>query len=591
MNEGKEKLKELLQELDDYPSPFFDVASFYMPADIKQCFLYCEYYFYNNHIISSGIKKLAVYPITDIHSQVSDPIQKAAQEDLFINKLKIKKILFEAGLNYWDYGNGFVLFIRPFRKYLLCPSCKKGELLSAIDEKRAKKMSLQWLNFSFQGTCPKCKKMVKFKLIDEEIQEPARAKFINLNPFNMTIKYNMITDETFYFYSIPKSIVDMVRKGDKDIITTLPEIFIQAIKENKTVRLNKNNIYHLKMPNITSRFAPWGFPTLFPAFKLLYHLQIMLKAREKLYKQHILPLWLLFPTANDGFPASQTTNLIEWRKKLDEEIKKWKRDPNYIVMLPFPVGFQFIGAEFKSLNIAPEIEQMEIAIAEALGLPLEFIRGGANWSGMGINLRLLQNTFINYRQDLNGLIEFMQDKISTTFNLKDIKIEMQELKLADDFQRKEMLYQLSGANKISDETFFKEIGLDRNFEYETLQNEAKQKEELNKVLAKIRAEIEGQIAMIQQQYQVRLQEEAIKQQERFSQQPRMIDPEAISNLMAGIIADYSKVDPNKANKIISSLQGTMPNLWGLVEGKMKSLKSKPLPEQKPPRREGEGGNV
>jgi hypothetical protein len=37
------------------------------------------------------------------------------------------------------------------------------------------------------------------------------------------------------------------------------------------------------------------------------------------------------------------TDLGMWRKRIEAEIHKWRQDPNYIPILPLPIGNETIG--------------------------------------------------------------------------------------------------------------------------------------------------------------------------------------------------------------------------------------------------------
>lgn len=568
-----------------YPSPFFDSASFYMPTNIKTAFKYCEYYFHNNSIILQSVSTMALYPITKLIFDTHDNDIWEIYNKIYNKGIKIKKSLVEAGLNYFVFGNAFITIMFPFRRWLICPECAHAEIAVNIPKNKAP-YYLQWQNWEYKGTCPKCKKMITFRREDKIIEDPMRVKVVNFSPKDITIKYNDITDESIYYYSIPEEIKRRILSGERDVIDTTPWLYIESLKEKKMIKLFPDAVYHLKRVSISGRWRPWGFPFIYAAFKSLYHLQIMLKAREKLYNQHIVPLWVFYPTAVDqAIPQSTIMNLQDWSRKVDDEIKKWRKNQNYIVKLPIPMGFQFIGADFKSLNISPEIDQMETSIAVSSGVPIEFIRGGVNWTGMGIGLRLLQNAFMNYREDMMGLIDFIHDKVRARFDLADIPVRMEDMKLADDFQRKDALMNLNASNKISDDTLFTELGLETEKEYKAIEDETVKKEKLMKKAAKVRAEIESVVSNIQQEYMIKQQQQAQK-----FQNMQIIDPEATSDLLADNLLYFQNNDQEKYDNAINYLQENMPNMMGLVQEKMqakqKKYKSRPQPEQKPPRRKG-----
>src|SRR3989304_852263 len=72
-----------------YPSPFFDLASLFLPPRLKDLFKYCQLYAMSDEIISATVYKLAQFPITDFVYETEDEElksrwRKALEEDLGI---------------------------------------------------------------------------------------------------------------------------------------------------------------------------------------------------------------------------------------------------------------------------------------------------------------------------------------------------------------------------------------------------------------------------------------------------------------------------------------------------------------------------
>ena len=92
-----------------YPNPFFDLASNYLPKNIKTLFKYCRNFFYTNGFIRNVVTKLTEYPITDIQFNSNlDPAVANKYDIAFKEKLKLKSLLIEIGLDYFTYGNCFI---------------------------------------------------------------------------------------------------------------------------------------------------------------------------------------------------------------------------------------------------------------------------------------------------------------------------------------------------------------------------------------------------------------------------------------------------------------------------------------------------
>ena len=103
---------------DYYPSPFFDVASNYMPKTIKETFNWCLYYQQTNPIINAVTSKLSTYPITDLVFESENPGLVETLKDIFEDNFNIRRFLVETNLDRYTYGNSFTSVSFPIKKML-----------------------------------------------------------------------------------------------------------------------------------------------------------------------------------------------------------------------------------------------------------------------------------------------------------------------------------------------------------------------------------------------------------------------------------------------------------------------------------------
>jgi hypothetical protein len=156
-----------------YPNPFFDIASSYVPNNIKVLFKYCRGFFYSNGFIRNIVTKLTEYPITDL---LFDAPLDAATKDKYIDilnyNLKIKQLLIEIGLDYFTFGNAFLSANLKFKRYLTCNECGHSVQIEKLKDWKFK-------NFRFEGTCPNCYTVNKgFKVEDTSIKSIDSFKII-----------------------------------------------------------------------------------------------------------------------------------------------------------------------------------------------------------------------------------------------------------------------------------------------------------------------------------------------------------------------------------------------------------------------------
>ena len=278
----------------NYPSPFFDVAHTYLPVTVKQLFRWCRYYFLTNPLINATVFKLSEYPITDLTVEHENPEVKERWENYFREHLRYRPFQIECGLDYYTYGNAMISLGFPFHKYLKCQHCRFTE--------RADKIRQHWsfTNLTFRLSCPKCGNVSEAEASDFYYRDANGINPIRWNCEHVEVTYNDVTGESTYFYTIPPTVRNDVVIGKKDVVESVPQVFIQAMRQNKGVVFSKDNFFHMKRPTLAQQDRGWGTPIVLPVLKDTFYLQIMKKAQEAILLEHIVPLRVLFPQAGSG---------------------------------------------------------------------------------------------------------------------------------------------------------------------------------------------------------------------------------------------------------------------------------------------------
>jgi len=305
----------------NYPSPFFDVAHTYLPTTVKQLFKFCRYYFLTNPLINAIIVKLAEYPVTDVVVDHEDPEVVRRWSEYFNETIRMRSFQIECGLDYQCYGTSAVSLSFPFQKYLTCTSCGFSE--------QARKIREYWLYTSheFRLSCPKCGQTGAATPKDWYYRDASSIRPVRWSVEDIEVSYNDITGECTYFYTLPAPIRADVTLGKKDIVEGMPQIFLQAIRQEKGVVFSKANLFVMKRPTLAFQDRGWGIPLILPVLKDAFYLQIMKKAQEALLLEHIVPLRILFPQAASGTTDPFTTiNLLDWRDQVAMELARWRQD-------------------------------------------------------------------------------------------------------------------------------------------------------------------------------------------------------------------------------------------------------------------------
>jgi len=474
-----------------YDSPFIDMTSTFLPKSIKGLLRFIAAFIVGDGLVSQCITKLAEYPITkllyneDEASAIKDDRQSEKWVDILEKRLKIIRSMKQAGMDYYGYGNSVISINWPFKRWFECKSCKK--------EFAADSIKYEFKNYKFKAKCPKCGTHGIVGVRDKNTKELSKLHLIHWDLLCMDIKYNSITGDHFYFYSVPKQLATAIKRGDKDIVGSTRLEIIEAVKKRKQLKIMADNIFHLKRPApqyLIPSERGWGIPVVMPVMKDIFHIKILKKGNEMIAFDHIVPLRVLFPQGTGDVSPHATINLAGWRNKIEDEIRQWKADPNHISVVPLPIGVANFSGDAKMLLVTPEIKATEDAIITGIGIIPEIIRGGASWSGSNVSLRVVENSFLNHRNDIHELLEWIIENISRYFDIPPIDVKMSDFKMADDIQKKQLMVNaaLGSAAKtlISKTTTIKELGFDPEQEFE---NKTK---ELRQILELLIEEVEGE---------------------------------------------------------------------------------------------------
>lgn len=486
----------------NYPSPFFDIAHTYLPTTVKGMFRWCRYYFLTNPIINATVFKLSEYPITEI--EIDHPDKRVADKwkEYFEDHLNYRAFQIECGLDYHTYGNCLTTLSFPFKKYLTCRGCQFTA--------EAKRIRPNWVftSYEFRMSCPKCGHLGTATAKDQYFKNENGIRPMRWSPEDVEISYSDLTGEYTYFYNIPPGVRNDVVIGKKDTVEQVPEVFMQALRQQKGVVFNKDLFFHLKRPTLADQDRGWGIPLLLPCLKDTFYLQLMKKANEAILLEHIVPLRVLFPQAGSGSADPYSTiNLVDWRDHVATEIARWRLDPNYIPILPLPVGNQTLGGDGRALLLTQEMQALSESLINGMQVPLEFIKGGLSYGGTNISMRMLENAFIVYLSRHARMAKWVMRSVADYLEWPMANIRFKPFKMADDIQRKAFLFQLNQAGKVSDTTLLADSDLDQTKEDDIMERETSARMAATKKQQLAQSELQGEQQVLIMKMQAKAQQE------------------------------------------------------------------------------------
>lgn len=488
-----------------YPSPFFDIARNYLPQSVKDTFQWCLFYQLTNPLINAVTQKLSTYPITDLVYEDDNESLVGTYRHVLERDLNIRTFLIEQNLDRYTYGNSFASVAFPFKKTLQCPSCKK--------KTPARDIAYKFRSYQFFILCggddaEGCGYDGPAKAIDAPVKDRTKIRLIRWNPASITVSTNELTGHTRYYYDMPRHLKNQVGLGTPDIVENTPQPFLDALRKKKTIQLAGDKLFHSRRPSISRGSADlgWGTPLILPVLKDLFFLQILRKAQEALALEHIVPMRVMFPqlSAEGGNPYANI-NLKEWQTEVKAQIDTWKRDPNYIPVMPVPIGQQTVGGQGKAYLLHQELRVYNDQILGGMGVPTGFFYGELQYSGGSVNLRALENEFLGNRQDMIQLVRFAAHQIGVFLDLPTIRFKFRPFKMADDIQRSNFDMQLNQNQKISTRSFLQRMDYNYESELEMIKEEGKDLDAMQREAGIAQATNQGEQMLVQTRYQIQSQ--------------------------------------------------------------------------------------
>jgi hypothetical protein len=262
-------------------------------------------------------------------------------------------------------------------------------------------------------------------------------------------------------------------------------------------------------------------------------------------------------------------------------------------------------------------------IISGMGVPVDFIYGGLQYSASNMSLRVLENHFLTVRSHRSMFIrDFLMPQIAAYLGWEQVQVHPRKFKMADDLQRSAYYLQLNQAGKLSDKSLLEDTDWDARKEGELITVEQKRVLEQQRSQAVSQAAIQGEAQVVAGKYQARAQKAsmALMDAGQGGQSMPVQDPSAgqsqtpqqvalngaqspINASMGGqpgydvmalakrVVSWVVKLPDNEKQRELVTIQQRNPQLYSLVlqmiqqdRGADRSSGTLPLPEQRAPRR-------
>lgn len=475
---------------EQFPDPFLDIASLSMPQNLRSVLYLCEHIYSIFGSYRMAMERIISYFLTEVELlDVSDDEEE--KWGSFLNDvLDILSIVQNLLRDRMCYGNAFASLIVPFDRWLSCPrnGCGYSAPLREVYNKQA--FQFRWSIPEFIATCPICGERGAWKIDDRQIDEEKKLKVKIWNPHQIELLHDPYTNDVQYLWRIPEDYKRLIREGHLFHLERATREVLQAVHQNFLFRFNEGAIFHLKEPTLGGIVnRGWGVPRILSNFRQIYYVQVLRRFNEAIALDYVVPFRIITPAMRQGSQQAGGTagmvtdpllmyNGLDFRNQVNAMIRRRRRDPASLQVLPFPVNFQMFGADANQLAPRELIDQgMETLLNDA-GTPIELYNGSLQLQTAPVALRLFESTWHHLIHDTNALLSWLVEQVSQVLSWETVNAKLKRVTIADNLEKQMMSAQLMMSQLLSGTTVLRDLGYSWKQEQKQLAEEARSQAEL-----------------------------------------------------------------------------------------------------------------
>lgn len=459
------------------------------PRTVGEVFDWADYMWIHFGRYSNALKNSVRYFLGDINISATDEEtiggkERAEIRDDLLKNHRLFELLGRVGDEYIQWGNSFTSIAPVLTRRLLCPECKSLYPVSVVS-------GLKFKEHSFYGNCTKCNKFLKFRHLDS-IDESKPLKVSFWNPRLICINYCPTTKAAEYSLRLSETWKKLFTENDTLFLQETPYEFLVALEDNKQIKFKSEYFKHLKCPAASTYedlLEGWGLPLFMNEFEKVIQLQMLEKYNEVIISDYMVPFRVIAPPASGGNPAGDplmTYNLGDFRAKILDMISVHRKNPSDIQVTPFPLTYQLLGGEAKSLIPIDVIKATTDDLLSSMCIPTEFadmtlaIQGGPP-----IGLRKFEKVWGNYVAALDDWITWFCTVRTDLLRKRSIECTLVKSSIYEDDMSREYKTKLAMGGEISKETGLRPLGIDYAAEITKKMDEADRQLELDQRMQEI----------------------------------------------------------------------------------------------------------
>lgn len=534
-------------------SPFYLLANQFLPRNFNDVIRWSRFVLVNSPTLAEVIRKYSTYPVTSFVIQSNIEAHKTSWKKI-IKKVKLKSFLEDAGFSYHAMGNHYFSIYFPLTRMLSCTSCKSE--YSYEDSLHFAKFK----NYKFEGKCPKCGHSGEFERSDRKSMSVESLSIVSWPVENVSVHKNPITGDVNYYYTIPNFVKKGIAAGDPIYIATTPWSIIEAVRQGKDYLFDKSNFFHMKNSSFGDILNGYGLPPLISTYSYIFYQVLLRKANEAVAVERLTSMRIISPRpASGNSDPSLGLNMRTFAAQMEANLKRYKKDPNHIMVSPVPTEVNNVGGDGRAMLVTQELQGAEETVLLGMGIPRELMAGTVNWTSSTVGLRLLENTLMNYVEQLHDALGWIVDKINNYYNYSDVSITLVPFKLVDDDAARQQVAVMFEKGLVSPSTWLESFGFDLEEE-----QDKSRKDSINIETAKLQTEHEVKLARFSKARDIAAQTTKESDLSRADLEAHQIAFQVLA-----------LQDPNAQKQLMLQLKADNPGMYQLVLSFIESVNQMP----------------
>lgn len=473
---------------EGFPSPFSTVSDLSVPGAMRNALYWAEYIFSVTGTVRMAMERVLSYFLTEI--EIRDVADDEKQKWLQFLESTLDLMLFTQNMlrDRTVYGNAFCSVVVPFKRFLACPQCGARYTLKTVFENKV--FGFQWNMPDFVASCPGCKSgrgyRGKWQVDDQPDDEEKKIKLKRWNPHEIELLHDPLTEDVHYLWRIPEDYKRLVRNGNLFHLERVSQQILRAVHRNQTFRFNEDAIHHMREPCLAGILnRGWGIPRIFTNFRQIWYVQVLHRFNEAIALDYVIPFRVITPAPASGKTGSGMAvdpltmyNGGDFRGQVQQMVRRRRRDPAGLQILPFPVNFQMFGADANQLAPRDLLDQANETLLNDAGTPVELYNGSLQLQTAPVALRLFESTWHHMVHDANAFLAWLVRQVSQIMSWEVVDARLKRVTIADNLEKQMMAAQLMMSQQLSGTTVIRDLGYDWKQEQKQIAEEARYQSEL-----------------------------------------------------------------------------------------------------------------